>query len=109
MPKLDLSRAPITHKNSEARHQSAFDVIDEVKSKMQDMGLEEYPKPRSAPVPLSEIEHIDALTNAQLGSLYVQYVAYSQFISARLADTVAGYKIAVNTVKHLSAPEAAGF
>lgn len=103
MPKLDLTKAPITDKDAEARHQSAFDMIEEVKAKMLDMGLGEYPKPKSAPIQLSEITHIDALTNAQLGALYVQYVAYSQFIGARLADAEAGYKIAVNRVKHISA------
>jgi hypothetical protein len=103
MPKLDLTNAALINKEADQRHKSAFEIIDETKAKMADLGLEDYPQPSSRPIPLAEIESIDLLTNAELGALYVQYVAYSQFVSARLAEMVATYKIAINNVKHVTA------
>jgi hypothetical protein len=103
MKKLDLSKTAITDRESEEELRSAFDIIEETKEKMSEMGLEEYPRPRNAPKALAEIDDIDSLTNSQLGALYVQYVAYSQFISAKLSETIAGYRIAANNLKHLHA------
>lgn len=103
MPKLNLTNAAILDKESDQRHKSAFEIIDETKAKMAELGLEEYPQPSSRPTPLAEISAIDSLTNAELGALYVQYVAYSQFVSARLAEMVATYKIAHNNIKHVTA------
>jgi hypothetical protein len=103
MPKLDLSNAALIDKESAQKHKSAFDLIAETKQKMEEMGLEDYPQPNSRPTPLAEIENIDGLTNSQLGGLYVEYVAYAQFVGARLAELVATYKIAVNNVKHITA------
>lgn len=103
MPKVDLSKAAIAKPESEAKYRSAFDAIEDTKREMREMGLDDYPKPKTSPVALSEVGDIDALTNAQLGGLYVRYVAHAQFIGARLAETVAGYKIAVSNLKHLQA------
>ena len=103
MPKLDLTRAALIDKDSDHRHKSAFDLIDETKRKMEELGLEDYPQPSSRPTPLAEIDNIDTLTNAQLGALYVQYVAYAQFVCARLAEIVATHKIAETRVKHVTA------
>lgn len=103
MPKLNLTNAALINKESDQRHKSAFEIIDETKQKMAELGLEDYPQPSSRPTPLAEIAAIDSLTNAELGGLYVQYVAYSQFVGARLAEMVATYKIAINNMKHVTA------
>lgn len=103
MPRLTLEDKVIIKKSSEQKYQSAFDTLDEAKSQMRAMGLEEYPKPSALPPSLSEVGDVDALTNAQLGALYVRYVAYAQFVGAKLAESVAGYKIAVSKIKHLQA------
>lgn len=103
MQKLDLRKAGITDKDTEDKLRSAFDTIEDTKEKMREMGLEDYPKPQSAPRSLAEIPDIDSLTNSQLGALYVQYVAYAQFISSRLSETIAGYRIAANNLKQLQA------
>jgi hypothetical protein len=101
--KLDLTKTPIVPADTEAEFQSAFDIIEETKADMEKLGLSEYPRPKSAPISLAEIGEIDRLTNPQLGALYVQYVAYAQYINTKLTDTIVGYKIAVNNLKHITA------
>jgi hypothetical protein len=101
---LDLSKAAILPKDSDERYQSAFEIIESVRQQMQDeLGLEEYPKPDSQPRPLADIPNIEALQNAELGGLYAHYVAYAQFVGAKLAETEAAYKIATNVLKQIVA------
>jgi hypothetical protein len=103
MPKLDLTKATIVPKSSEAKYRATHDVLENVKAELARMGLQEYPTPSSVPPSLLDIGDIDTLPNASLGNLYTQYVAYAQFIGARLAEAEARYKLSVNALKHLAA------
>jgi hypothetical protein len=101
---LDLTRAAILPKGSDERYQSAFEIIEQVREQMRDeLGLEEYPKPESQPRPLADIQNIESLPNAELGGLYAHYVAYAQFVGAKLAETEAAYRIATNVLKQIVA------
>lgn len=100
----DFTKTPIVdEEEQEARYRSAADMIDETKARLLEMGLEEYPQPKSRPIPLAEIPNIDSLTNTELGVLFAQYTAYAQFVGARSAEMQAMHKIAVSGLKRLTA------
>lgn len=103
MGRLDLSDAPILPPESEEKYQSAFEILEEVRCEMREqLGLEEYPQPKSIPMALADVD-VETLPNDQLGGLYARYVAHAQFVGARLAETEAAYKIATNVLKQVIA------
>ncbi|OHD24329.1 MAG: hypothetical protein A2Y38_09170 [Spirochaetes bacterium GWB1_59_5] len=77
-------------------------IIDGVHAAMNALGLPEYPRPRSTPRPLDDAG-VAGLSNPDLGQLYVEYVAYAQYVNGQLAELEAGYRIAVANLKQLDA------
>lgn len=101
---LDLRNAAILPAGSEEKYQSAFEIIATVREQMQsELGLEDYPQPKAQPRPLADIPNIEDLPNKELGGLYAHYVAYAQFVGAKLAETEAAYRIATNVLKQIVA------
>ena len=101
---LDLRKAAILPPDSDDRYQSAFEIIETVREQMKtELGLEDYPQPKAQPRPLADIENIEDLPNKELGGLYAHYVAYAQFVGAKLAETEAAYRIATNVLKQIVA------
>lgn len=101
---LDLRNAAILPPGTDEKYQSAFEIIETVRQQMRDeFGLEDYPQPKAQPKPLADIPNIEDLPNKELGGLYAHYVAYAQFVGAKLAETEAAYRIATNVLKQIVA------
>jgi hypothetical protein len=66
------------------------------------MGLPEYPKPKTAPEPLCDID-VGALTNRELETQMANYVAYAMYIAPKLAEAEAAYKISTANMKAVAA------
>jgi hypothetical protein len=100
----NFSKVPIGQKGAaDARRKTATEIVDQAREALTNLGLEEYPKPSSTPRPLAEIDEADSLTNTELGILYAQYIAYAQYVGAKLAEVTVMYKIATGALKTLSA------
>lgn len=100
----DFSKVPIADQRAaETRRQTATEIVDQAREALAGLGLEEYPRPSSVPAPLAEIEEADSLTNSELGVLFAQYVAYAQYVGAKLAEVTVLYKISTGALKTLSA------
>lgn len=102
MPKLDLSKTAVLTQEERSQFKNAQDMIDEVKSKAEEMGLHKYPKPSSQPVSLADMD-ISELPNAQLGQLYSQYTAHAQWVFQEYTEAEIAYKNGVASLKLLDA------
>lgn len=102
MPKVDLSQAPILSDDEKEQIKSAQTILEEVKAHAEDLGLPEYPRPKTQPEPLDHYD-IDTMPNPALGQLYARYTAFAQFVFGQLAQAEAGYKLAVSALKLLEA------
>ncbi len=106
MARLDLSKAAILDKGKEVQLRSAFDLVEEIGTYMEEeLGIDQYPQPPSAPPDLSEglADKADTLTLDELGVLHAQYVAYAAFLESKLSQVKAAYKVSEINLKHVSA------
>lgn len=102
MPKLDLSKTPVLSPEERAQFKNAQDMIDEVKSRAEEMGLHKYPKPSAQPPSLADMD-IAELPNSQLGQLYSQYTAHAQWVFQEYTEAEIAYKNGVASLKLLDA------
>ena len=102
MGKLSVQESALLNSEEEQKIKGAFEILDEVRQRAEELGLPKYPKPTTAPEPLAD-KDIEGMPNNTLGQLYVRYVAYAQYVSGQLAEAEVGYKIAVSALKMLDA------
>lgn len=102
MPKPNLTKIPVLSDDQKRSTQSAKDILAEIDKQAQDLGLVEYPKPRSSPVSLADLD-LETLSNSGLGNLYAQYTAHAQWVYGQVARAEIGYKIGVSNLKQIEA------
>ena len=101
---LNLKGAPVVSKAAQDRAQHAFDILAEIQEMVTRMGLPEYPRPKAAPVPLSDLD-ISALTNQEVAAQMANYIAYAQYVGAKVAEVEAAYKISAANLKQIAATQ----
>jgi len=101
---LDLSKAGVVDDGAlQAGAQSAYDMLDEVKHKMlKDLGVKEMPAPKVEPEPIANVDVV-TIDNRELGALHTQYVAYSVYLSSRLAEVISLERAARGNLKRVAA------
>lgn len=83
---LDLDRLPIIDGGKAREAKERIDsLLADVQMELEARGIPEPLKPKNHPQPLADMD-IAALTNAQIGGLYAQYVAYASYIGDELAQ-----------------------
>lgn len=102
MAGLNLKGAPVASKAAQDRAQHAFDILAEIQEMVTKMGLPEYPKPKVAPTPLSDLD-ISALSNQEVAAQMANYIAYAQYVGAKLAEAEAAYRISASNLKQIAA------
>lgn len=102
MSGLNLRGTPVVSKDKARRAQEAFEILGEVQEMVRKMGLPPYPKPEAAPTPLCELE-MEALSNQEVAAQMVNYIAYAQYVSTKLAEAEAAYKISEVNLKQIAA------
>jgi hypothetical protein len=103
---LNLSKTAVIDSDTPLQLKKAFDLIDEIDEYLhEEMGVEEYPKPRVRPDDLSEgiADRAESLTNDELAVLHAQYVAWASFLNGRLAVIKAAHKLAVANLRKMKA------
>lgn len=81
----------------EALLQPADDILLEVRAKLKHhYNIGPYPKPSTVPVDLADglADSIAKMTDDHLSVLLAQYIAYASFLSDKVAETGATYRIA---------------
>jgi hypothetical protein len=116
---LNLGRTPIIDEGKVRHAKEKIDnILRDVEADLLRRGIPEPPRPKNHPAELADMDTA-LLTNADLGSLYTQYVAYASYIGDELAkiegmeesakkllrDTLAELKEAA-FVRGLKGPEA---
>jgi desulfoferrodoxin (superoxide reductase-like protein) len=101
---LDLREAAVVDDEQlEMRAESVYDMLDTIKSQMQDqLGVDDMPAPKDLPKPLAEVD-VASIGNRELGAIYTQYVAYSVFLNSRLAEMISLEKAARGNLKKATA------
>jgi hypothetical protein len=98
MARLDLNKRAILDDEEQEQVKSATQILEEVKEHVEELGLPEYPRPRTQPEPIDHYD-IEAMLNPQLGQLFARYTAFAQFVFGQLAQAESGYKLAVSALK----------
>lgn len=99
---LRLDGVQLLNAEEKAQLKDADELIAEVKAKAEELGVSKYPKPRTAPPNLTELD-VAELPNNQLGQIYTQYTAHAQYIYGELAHISVAHKYAVASMKQLEA------
>lgn len=82
----DFSRmGTISEKKVAEAKKRVSDMLEQVKMELDRRGIPEPVKPSNHPKSLADVD-LAALTNAEVSSLYSQYVAYSSYIGDELAQ-----------------------
>jgi hypothetical protein len=102
MPKPDLTKVPIISQAVKKDVQSAREILDDVIQQAKELGLSEYPKPKSSPPSLADID-VSTMPNSELGQLYTQYTAHAQWVFGQVVQAEVGYKIGVANLKKIEA------
>lgn len=102
MPSLDLKGVPIASESSVQRSQRALDILEEIQAQVRAMGLPDYPKPETSPVPLSEIDPSD-LSNRDLEKHLTTYIAYAAYLEPKVAEAEFAYKASAHNLKAIKA------
>lgn len=102
MPSLNLKSTVVLDDEDMQHVRSADEILHEVVSNAEAMGIVEIPKPSGIPEPLSDMD-VDGLSDRELGALLTSYVAYAQYLNTNLAKINATHKIAEANLKHVRA------
>lgn len=82
---LNLGRTPIIDEGKVRHAKEKIDsLLRDVEADLVRRGIPEPPRPKNHPAELADMDTA-LLTNADLGSLYTQYVAYASYIGDELA------------------------
>ncbi len=99
---LRLKGTPIASKATQERAQKAMDVLADVQAEVEKMGLPPYPKPKTLPDPLSDIE-VGSLSNRELETQMAAYIAYAAYVGTKLAEADVAYRAATSNLKAVQA------
>lgn len=102
MPKPNMTKVPVLSDEQKRSTQSSADILADIDRQSREMGLVEYPRPKSTPVSLADLD-LETLTNNGLGNLYAQYTAHAQWVYGQVARAEIGYKIGVSNLKQIEA------
>lgn len=96
MSKLDLVHFVPVDESGEELLRPTEDILKEIEETLQEMGVDDYPRPDKPPPHLAEgvADRADDLSDAELAQLHAQYVAYGCFLNGRLSYVSAAASIA---------------
>lgn len=107
MPKLDVNAISYLTRSEEESFRRELLLCDEsAKAILERLRIEGVPRPvdttgGEGPTPI-EIDKLDALTNDQLGALFIEYTGWAQFLRVETAKKKAEYLAAKSVLKRLA-------
>lgn len=99
---LNLGGTPVTSNNTKERIQRGLEILEDIQEQMAGMGLTEYPKPKTTPEPLGDLD-LSAMENRELEGLMAKYTGYAAYVGTKLAEAEVAYKVSTAAMKAVSA------